>query len=70
MLYSFHYDMRQPEHDLGKPALARPRLMTGTDDRMLIFLLLRKRDQVSSIEALPFVNERYDSVRDVSLRIC
>jgi hypothetical protein len=22
MLYSFHYDMRQPEHDLGKPALA------------------------------------------------
>src|SRR5215813_12219340 len=25
MLYSFHYDMRQPEHDLGKPALARPR---------------------------------------------
>src|SRR5262249_45745764 len=20
----FHYDMRQPEHDLGKPALARP----------------------------------------------
>ena len=22
MLYSFHYDMRQPERDLGKPALA------------------------------------------------
>jgi hypothetical protein len=22
MLHSFHYDMRQPEHDLGKPALA------------------------------------------------
>jgi hypothetical protein len=21
MLYFFHYDMRQPEHDLGKPAL-------------------------------------------------
>ena len=50
------------------PAVNLQIRMTATDDRTLSFLLLRKRDQF--LEALPFVNERYDSVRDVSLRIC
>src|SRR5262245_10587549 len=32
MLYSFHYDMRQPEHDLGKPALASRGVVQVTAD--------------------------------------
>ena len=42
--------------------------MTATDDRMLIFFSFESA--IRFLEALPFVNERYDSVRDVSLRIC
>jgi hypothetical protein len=42
--------------------------MTASDDRMLIFISFESA--IGLLEVLPFVNERYDSIRDLSLRIC
>src|SRR5215470_6653360 len=48
---------------------ANPQIrMRATDDRMLIFISFESA--IRLLEALRFVNERYDSIRDLSLRIC